>query len=241
MFVVAVGLAIVALLLVWLMFSPVVQLPSRSARIDLITNGGAGEPIVLAATTGVSVTMTAVADLTGVAIGALVSGPDVLPGTIVKGMDNAAHTVTLSAAATGINTGNYTFTNPGGLFRTQGANFNLFQTDINPAVGDTLAAYTPNVATFNGYAPKVLTMSLGYIDVTSTPYAQSQLLSFIATDASMPNTIYGWWIDDGTNIIMAAKFNAPVAMALAGQEISGVFADGYPTGTGWQALIPNNL
>ncbi len=231
---------VVLVLLIGLGLSPVVNLVARSARVDLITNGGAAEPLTIIATTGASVTMTAVGDLTGVSIGALVTGTDVPAATTVVGMDNVAHTVTLSQAATGVNTGNYVFANPGGLLRTQGANFNLFQLDLNPSVSMDLATFTAGVATFDGYSPKVLAMTLGYIDGTSTPFAQSQLLSFVKAVGTANQQIYGWWIDDGTNVIMAAKYNAPIAMATTGAEISGVFADGYPTGTGWQALIPPN-
>jgi hypothetical protein len=236
----AIGFAVVLLVLGALMLSPVVTLVARSGRVDLITNGGASEPLTINATTGASVTMTAVGDLTGVSIGATVVGTDVPAATTVVAMDNVAHTVTLSQAATGVHTGAYVFSNPGGLLRTQGANFNLFQTDINPAVGLDLATLTAGVATFDGYAAKTLSMTLGYIDGTSTPFAQSQLLSFVKAAGTNNQNIYGWWIDDGTNVIMAAKYNAPIAMATTGAEISGVFADGYPTGTGWQALIPNN-
>lgn len=236
----AIAVFVILGLIASLMLSPVINLVARSARMDLITNGGAAEPLVIVATTGVSVTMTAVGDLEGVAIGATVTGTDILAGTTVVAMDNAAHTVTLSQAATGIATSNKTFTNPGGVLRTQGANFNLFQTDLTPGTSMVLADYTAAVATFDGYSAKVLTMGLGYVDGTKNAFAQSQLLSFIKAAGVNTQNIYGWWIDDGTNVIMAAKFNAPIAMVDTGAEISGVFADGYPIGPSWQPLIPSN-
>jgi len=233
--------AAVALIFLAAGLLPTFTLPARSARVDLVTNGGAAQPASVAmTTTSSSPNVTAVGDLTGVAIGSTVVGTGIPVNTTIVAMDDAAHTATLSNNATASGSITATVTNPGGELRTQGASFRLFTTNYTPTVNSDLAALVAIEADFDGYAAKTLTMTLGYVDGTSVPYAQSQLLSFVKAAGVTVNDVTGWWIDDGTNVIAAGKFNVTVPMATTGAELSGIFQDGYPTGSGWVPLIPNN-
>lgn len=237
---------IIAIGLVCLVFgaaaglSPVFPLPSRSARVNLFTNGASSNPLTVNATsTSGSPDLTAVGSLAGVAIGAVVVSPLTPSGKTVVAMDDAAHTLTLSGNAGITGTEDFVFANPPNGLVTNGKSFRLFKSDFTPTVNTVLADLTAIEADFSGYAAKTLTMTLGYIDGTSVPYAQSQLLSWVKSGAT-GNTVYGWWIDDGTNVIAVAKFDNLVALSTDGAELSGIFQDGYPTGSGWKPLIPNN-
>lgn len=219
--------------------SPVFPLTSRQTRVGLFTNGTSPVPIAVTGTVAAaSADVTALGSLAGVAIGAAVNIPGGTAGRTVVAMDDAAHTMTLSGTAGATGTVSLTFLNPGGPLLTQGANFRLFKSAYTPTVGTVLANLTAIEADFDGYAPKVLSMTLGYIDGTSVPYAQSQLLSFIKSAGVNTNSIYGWWIDDGTDVIAVGVYNIIVPMTNTGSELSGIFADGYPTGSGWTPLIP---
>lgn len=232
-------LGVCGLALMVLGLLPTFTLPARSARVDLVTNGGAAQPLTVSmTTTSASPDVTAVGSLIGVSVGATVVGTGIPANTTIVAMDDAAHTATLSNNATASGTHNMTVTNPGGELRTQGASFRLFTTNYTPTVNTVLADLTAIEATFDGYAAKTLSMTLGYVDGTSVPYAQSQLLSFIKTAGVNVNDVTGWWIDDGTNVICAGKFNVTVPMATTGAELSGIFQDGYPSGSGWAPLIP---
>jgi hypothetical protein len=237
MFAAIVFLAIMAMLGI----APVYPLQSRKNRESLITLG-AGGPITVTGTTGASVNVTALGSMVGVTIGAVVTGTDIVnsPPTTVVAIDNAAHTATLSQAATGVHTGPLVFQNAS-VNGLNAGNFRLFASSYTPSVNTVLSDLTAIEATFTGYAPIVLAMTQGAVDGTGLPYSQSQLLKFVATDAVTPNQIYGWWVDDGTNVLEVQLFNNnPIPMATAGAELSGVLADSYPTQYGWQPLIPAN-
>jgi len=240
MWLLAIGIVLALFGLAALGLSPVFPSASRSARVDLFTNGGSAQPKTVNGTVAAaSADITGLGDMSGVAIGSAVTIPGGTAGRTVVAIDNAANTATLSGTAGATGTVALVFTNPPGSLRTQGGSFRLFKSDYTPTVGTVLSDLTAIEADFTGYSAKTLAMTLGYIDGTFIPYAQSQLLSFIKNGAT-GNTVYGWWIDDGTNVIAVAKFNVNVPLVNDGSELSGVFQDGYPTGTGWAPLIPAN-
>lgn len=219
--------------------TPVFPLVSRQARVSYFTNGTSPDPILVSGTVATaSPDVTAVGSLAGVAIGAAVNIPGGTAGRTVIAMDDAAHTLTLSGNAGATGTVTLGFTNPGGLLRTQGSTFKLFKSAFTPTPATTKADLDAIESSFDGYVEQTLAMTQGYVDGISVPYAQSQLLSFIKAAGVNTEDVYGWWIDDGTNVIAVGVFNIVVPMSTTGAELSGVFADGYPTGSGWQPLIP---
>jgi hypothetical protein len=101
-------------------------------------------------TTAASTSVTALGDLTGVAIGDVVTGADITntPPTTVVDLDNVAHTATLSQAATGISTGPLVFTPAGVLGSVE---MGLYvNTPFAPVIGTLLSDFTE--PTFAGYA-----------------------------------------------------------------------------------------
>lgn len=231
------GLVVLALM----GLTPVFPLRARSARVSLFTAGQS--PVVTTGDTHTSTTIDSLASVEGIVLGMRVTGPgQPVAATYVTAITNTG-TVTLSVAWTATTVGQaVTFTGVGGqFFQTNGANFSLFKADFTPTVNTVLSDLTAIEADFDGYTSKTLAMTVGYVDGISVPYSQSQLLSFVKAAGVATNTIWGWWIDDGVNLIVAGKFNAQAAMTQVGAEVSGIFQDGYPTGTGWVPLIPNNL
>lgn len=87
---------------------------------------------------------------------------------------------------------------------------------FNPAPGSTIAGLAANEATFTGYTPGGLAFAAGAA-VNLSPNAQGSLTAvlFQATGSTTGNTIFGYWIDDGTNFIMGEAFPAgsPVIFA----------------------------
>lgn len=220
--------------------SPIFTLGARQGRVNAFTYGPPGSVSLAMTTTSASPDVTAVGDMLTVSIGSFVTGAGIPVGTTIIAMDNSAHTATLSHPATASASITATVTGSGGPLLTQQQNFRLFKDGFNPSVGMVLADLAAVECDFDGYDGKVLNMTIGYVDGTSTPFAQSQLLSFIKSAGVNANNVGGWWIDDGTNVICAAKYNITVPMATTGAELSGVFQDGYPSGSGWAPLIPAN-
>jgi hypothetical protein len=89
---------------------------------------------------------------------------------------------------------------------------------FNPIPGSTIAQLAANECAYSGYAAGGIAAVLS-APVNLSAGAQGTLISalFEATTATpfVPDTAYGWWIDDGTNFIAGEKFannaNAPFA------------------------------
>lgn len=91
---------------------------------------------------------------------------------------------------------------------------------FNPQPSDTIADNTANEADYSGYAAGGIAVVLS-APVNLSPTCQGVVSSglFLATTATpfVPSVAYGYWVDDGTNIIIAEKFgggtNFPFASA----------------------------
>jgi len=96
----------------------------------------------------------------------------------------------------------------------------LFTAGPSPITpGMTIASFTE--ATFVGYAPSVVAALSGPINTPSdTCDGLFATPSFICTAGSTPNTILGYWIDDGAaNIYLAEAFSSPVPIVNPGDFI----------------------
>lgn len=112
---------------------------------------------------------------------------------------------------------------------TNTAKIRLFQNNYTPVTGTVIAALTE--ATFGGYAG------------VSTPVATDSgvipggvdnwifgSVTFTATGATLPQTIYGYWVEcvdpllAATKILWAQRFDTPQALTAAGQTISFVLS-----------------
>lgn len=217
---------------------PIIPLLYRIIRLGLLSRFL--PTITVTGTTAVSTALTALGDLTGVAIGDVVTGTDIptSPPTTIVAMDNAAHTGTLSQAATGVHTGPLVFTPP--LTTTWKLRLGAVNRSLNDQV--TLADLTPEEATFDNYPAGgiAVTWTPGYIAPGDVPSNESQLFQFIMTlnPAVVTNTIYYWWIDDGTNVIMCQSFEIPVPMAVFGAALKMLVEDSYPPGLPAVQVVP---
>lgn len=117
-----------------------------------------------------------------------------------------------------------------------GQSVRLYTNNINPTVTTVLGDLVE--ATFDGYAAIVLAMTFGYVDPSSTPYTQSQLLDWTMTGSVTPETVYGYWVDDGTDVLMVALFDAPIGMVGIGSVLSGVLEDSFPPKAGFIQVTP---
>jgi hypothetical protein len=80
---------------------------------------------------------------------------------------------------------------------------------FNPTPQSTAATLSPNEATFTGYAAGGIAMVLsGAVNVS--PVIQGVLANalFTATGSAISNNVYGYWIDDGTNLVIGERFSA---------------------------------
>lgn len=211
------------------MGTPVYPLVSRENR--LVSLDQAGPASFTGTLANANVTITACSDLTGVAIGDVLVHPSIVPGSIIVSMDNAGHTVNMNNAATG-NAVAATIKDATRQPGLNGLKIHLFKAPHQPAVGDLLATYTAIEADFDGYVAKVLTLTFGYIDPANFPTVRSQLLSWLMATAVTPNTVYGYWVDDGVNVVMAEAFPVPRAMATVGAELALVVQDSFPPQNG---------
>jgi hypothetical protein len=78
---------------------------------------------------------------------------------------------------------------------------------FNPTPQSTIASLAANEATFTGYTPGGYAFAATPVQNLS-PNAQGTVTAVVAsaTGSTTGNTIYGYWIDDGTNFIMGEAF-----------------------------------
>lgn len=89
----------------------------------------------------------------------------------------------------------------------------------NTAIGDFVEA------TFVGYAKIVAeTFTTPYLDVDNTALALGADQAFICTAGTTPNTIYGYYFTDSTDLLYrcAYQFATPVGISAAGQAVTVV-------------------
>lgn len=209
---------------------------SRATRIAEITNGS--DSVTFTATTASSTALTAIQTGARVVPGAIVTGAGIPAATHIVSYDYAAHTAVLSQAATATASGvTLTQVNPldGG---TQGKNFRLFKSAFTIQVNTQLSDLTAIEADFDGYNAIAVAMALGYTDPNGNSIAQSQLLTFQPTGSVTGNQIYGWWIDDGVNVLMGGSLAQPVTLDGPTKELSMVLQDSFPPAAGLIQVVP---
>jgi len=69
-------------------------------------------------------------------------------------------------------------------------------------------------ANFNGYASESLVGNWGAVTEAADGkwYIEATPVTFTKTAGGVDNTIYGWWIDDGTNVVMAERLATPIVI-----------------------------
>jgi hypothetical protein len=80
---------------------------------------------------------------------------------------------------------------------------------FNPTPQSTMAALATNEANFSGYTAGGDAATIG-TPVNLSPNCQGVLATamFVAAPAGpfVPNTVYGYWVDDGTNVVAYERF-----------------------------------
>ncbi len=99
---------------------------------------------------------------------------------------------------------------PGGALIASAAKLRLSQDpSFNPSPGSTIASLASGEANYSGYtAGGLAVVQTG--PVNTSPSCQAMFVPgvFVATTGSpfVPNSVTGYWIDDGTNVIMGERF-----------------------------------
>jgi len=96
-----------------------------------------------------------------------------------------------------------------------GHTLRLFQNNLTPTPATSLGSFTES--TFTGYAAVSLSGQFG--SPTFVTDGQYQIASgtytFSCTGGSS-QTIYGWYIDDGSNVKMSQRLDTPVTISSGG-------------------------
>jgi hypothetical protein len=80
---------------------------------------------------------------------------------------------------------------------------------FNPLPGSVIADFTANEADFSGYTAGGYAPTLsGVVNLGANliGLAAGVMPTCSGAGAPSPNTVYGWWIDDGTNFVVGEKF-----------------------------------
>jgi hypothetical protein len=103
-----------------------------------------------------------------------------------------------------------------------------------PTADSTVAALAANEADFTGYTSGGVTYATsGQLNVN--PLIQGDVMDevFVSVAGSpfVPNQLYGWWIDDGTDVVAAGTFgeSAPIPISVPGDYLA------------LQSILPVNL
>lgn len=209
---------------------------SREARIATITNGSTS--VTFNADTHSSTAIDNITVGARVVPGATITGAGIPAATHIVSYDFAAHTAVLSNAATATSAAVLmTQTNPlnGG---TNGKNLRLFKSAFTIQVNTLLSDLTTIEADYTGYAAIPMVQTLGYVDPAGNAISQSQLLSFQPTGTAVGNQIFGWWVDDGTNVLMGGSLVAPITLDGPTKELAFVVQDSFPPTAGLIQVVP---
>lgn len=98
----------------------------------------------------------------------------------------------------------------------------------NTSRTDLVAAETPQADyTPGGYT---ITYTTGGVTAGDVAFNFSSEISLVVADNSVPDTIIGAWIDNGTLALNRVEFDEPVPLDALGKTFQAVVFDGYPPG-----------
>jgi len=228
---------LVLLALACLFAAPVVPTAARALAVRAVTgNGGA---VFTNGDTHSNTTFDSISPaLSASDVGKFIFGPGIVNGTKIATVAVGGLSATLDTAATATAAGVDVVLYDNDFTGVNGRELHLFTGSYDPSPVTILADLTPIEANYTGYAAQELELTYGYVDPSGSPTAQGQLMSFKPTDALVPNTITGWWIDDGVNVLRAARLASGVGLTDATKELALVYQEGYPPGPGMIQVIP---
>lgn len=225
----------------------VIGAPTQEGSVQLLNQQlDFPAPLVVTATVAASTAVTAAGDLTGVAVGDIVTGLGISnsPATTVVAMDNAAHTITLSQAGLGAHAATpLTFTAvPSPLPTT----LHLFKDSLSPSVTSVESDFVAAECDFSGYSPAALTYGPAGIDSNGNGVSFASRVEFQNSDGSTGNSVGGGWLSVQTvpggspvNVsVRYFKFLTPIPMAAALATLAAVVTLNTPNLNG--KLIVSN-
>jgi hypothetical protein len=87
----------------------------------------------------------------------------------------------------------------------------LFQNMFTPAPDDILSDFTQ--ATFTGYAAQSLSSAFAAgVKIIDGEYQSTAGPFTFTCSGGSAQTVYGWYIDDGSNVFLSNAFSAPITM-----------------------------
>lgn len=97
----------------------------------------------------------------------------------------------------------------------------LFQQNLIPGYGDLIARYTATGAlpTYTGYATIVPTFASVYSDSDGSVNLTTTLCVFASPGDNTGNTIYGYYLSDGTYLLGAEVFTSPFVQTTTPQSL----------------------
>jgi len=107
---------------------------------------------------------------------------------------------------------------PGGALVTAGKLRLSKDPTFNPQPSNVIADFTANEADYSGYVSGGISVTLtAPVDLSTVCNGVLFTGLFEATTASpfVGCTVWGWWIDDGTNVICGEKFDGSLSYAFA--------------------------
>lgn len=204
---------------------------SRDGREEVLSTDDGLSLTIMVTSTSASPDLTAVGDMSGLAIGATVVSPSGPAGKTVIAMDNAAHTATLSGNAGVSATENWVFMNPSGtLIALQGKTIHLYASSFSPAVDNVAADFDAAEITFSGWTPPAGVWDAGVVDVSGRAVGESQTI-IARPDSTLVSevSIGGLYVKDGTGGAVWWQLDGPVILSDTTTVLKVMLTDTYPT------------
>lgn len=213
---------------------------SLDAREAVMSSDDGLELTIAATSTSGSPDLTAVGDMTGLAVGATVVTPSAAAGKTVVAMDNAAHTATLSGNAGLSATQNWVFQNPAGtLIALQGNTIHLYASTFSPGINNTAADFDTNEVTFAGWTTPAGVWDSGLVDANGRALGESQMVVARPSGVLSPAVMIGGaYVKDGSGGAVWWPLDAPVTLTDTTTVLKFMLTDTYPTPGNVVQILP---
>ncbi len=89
-----------------------------------------------------------------------------------------------------------------------GAKLRLSKNPVfNPLPASVITDFTGLEADYTGYAAGGIALTIGApLNLSGVIQGTEETTLFAATGSAITNSVYGYWVDDGTNVLFAEKF-----------------------------------